>query len=125
MKRFILQLLTWYHGQTLGTMIFTWRNGVLVGQDKLGNKFYRTKDDKKRWVNFADSPDPTIISPDWHGWLHRSWDTPPSENPLQHKGWEKPKLKNQTGTALAYTPAGSLRQAVPEKRRDYDAWKPE
>ncbi len=35
MKRFVLQLLTWYHGQTLGTMIFTWRGGLLADQDKL------------------------------------------------------------------------------------------
>ena len=125
MIRFILQLLTWYHGQTLGTKIFTWRNGVKVGEDELGNKFYRTKDDKKRWVNFADFPDPTIITPDWHGWLHHSWDEPPSETPLKHKYWEKAKLENQTGTALAYVPAGSLRNPQREERRDYDAWQPE
>jgi NADH:ubiquinone oxidoreductase subunit len=45
--------------------------------------------------------------------------------PLLHKTWEKPHLPNLTGTARAYAPAGSIRRAEPEERRDYEAWSPE
>ena len=65
------------------------------------------------------------VSPDWHGWLHRTWDEPPSDKPLVHKAWEKPHVENLTGTALAYAPAGSIRQAHPKDRSDYEAWSPE
>jgi NADH:ubiquinone oxidoreductase subunit len=65
------------------------------------------------------------ISPDWHGWLHHTWDTPPSEAPISHKQWEKPHLPNMTGTPKAYVPAGSIRRTEPTERRDYEAWTPE
>jgi NADH:ubiquinone oxidoreductase subunit len=44
---------------------------------------------------------------------------------MAHKPWEKPHLPNLTGTARAYAPAGSIRRAEPEERRDYEAWSPE
>ncbi len=123
--RFILSLLTWWHGQTLGTRLFTWRRGVRVGEDENGNVFYRTRDGKRRWVNYAGEPEASKISPDWHGWLHFTWDEPPTDKPLDHKPWEKEHQENLSGTALAYAPAGSLRQGQPVNRRDYEAWSPE
>ncbi len=125
MIRFILRMLTWYHGQTLGTQIYTWRNGVKVGEDDMGNIYYRTKDDKRRWVCYADIPEASVIPPDWHGWLHFTWDEPPTDAPLPHKKWEKPHLPNLTGTEKAHFPAGSLRREKPAEWRDYDAWQPE
>ena len=65
------------------------------------------------------------IDPDWHGWLHRTWDEPPTVTPLAHKPWEKPHLENMTGTAMAYAPSGSIRRKDPASRRDYEAWSPE
>ena len=65
------------------------------------------------------------VSPDWHGWLHYTFDEPPSERPLPHKAWEKPHIENLTGTALAYAPPGSIRREQPAERRDYEAWSPE
>ena len=38
---FILRLLTWWNSQTLGTQLFTWRNGVKVGEDAEGNIYYQ------------------------------------------------------------------------------------
>ncbi|HHI71535.1 MAG TPA: NADH:ubiquinone oxidoreductase subunit NDUFA12 [Rhodobacteraceae bacterium] len=123
--RFILRMLTWYHGQTLGTQIFTWRKGVKVGEDEFGNIYYQTRDGKKRWVWYKDAPEASEIPPDWHGWLHFTWDEPPTKAPLQHKPWEKPHHENLTGTPMAYVPAGSLRRPDPVERRDYEAWQPE
>jgi NADH:ubiquinone oxidoreductase subunit len=122
---FILRLLTWWNSQTIGTQIFTWRNGAKVGEDAEGNVFYQTKGGKRRWVIFNGESEATRISPEWHGWLHHTWDEPPTDLPLAHKPWEKPHQENLTGTAAAYAPPGSIRSAAPVERRDYDAWTPE
>jgi NADH:ubiquinone oxidoreductase subunit len=121
----LLRAVTWWNGATLNTQIFTARKGVKVGEDNEGNVFYRTADDSKRWVIFNGEAEASRVDPDWHGWLHRTWDEPPTDKPLAHKAWEKPHQENLTGTALAYTPAGSLRRAEPVERKDYEAWSPE
>jgi NADH:ubiquinone oxidoreductase subunit len=121
----ISRIFTWWDGQTLGTQLWTWRNGKRVGADEQGNVFYRNADDSRRWVIFNGDMEASRVSPDWHGWLHRTFDQPPTERPLVHKAWEKAHLPNLTGTDKAYAPAGSLRRADPAPRTDYEAWKPE
>ncbi len=123
--QFVLRLLTWWNDQTLGTQLFTWRKGVKVGEDDQGNRFYQTRDGKKRWVIYNGEIEASRVSPDWHGWLHHTWNDPPTETPMRHKPWEKPHIENLTGTPLAYAPPGSIRRPVPEERRDYEAWRPE
>lgn len=123
--RFIKQIFTWWDGQTLGTQLWTWRKGERVGEDGAGNVFYRNADDSRRWVIFNGEVEASKVSPEWHGWLHRTWDEPPTEQPLVRKSWEKPHQENLTGTAMAYAPAGSLRRADPAPRADYEAWTPE
>ncbi len=117
--------MTWWNGQTLNTQFYTWRKGQRVGEDDQGNIFYQTGDGKKRWVIFNGEAEASRVSPDWHGWLHHTWDDPPTEAPVPHKDWEKPHQENLTGTAAAYSPPGSIRRADPVKRRDYEAWQPE
>ncbi len=121
----LLRAVTWWHGQTLNTQLYTWRKGVRVGEDEQGNIFYRDRDDKRRWVIFNGEAEASRVNPDWHGWLHRTFDEPPTDAPLPHKAWEKPHDENRTGSALAYAPAGSIRRATPADRRDYEAWVPE
>ncbi|MEP6018248.1 MAG: NADH:ubiquinone oxidoreductase subunit NDUFA12 [Paracoccaceae bacterium] len=121
----LLRAATWWNGQTLNTQIFTWRKGVKVGEDGQGNIFYRNEDDSKRWVIYSGEAEASRVDPDWHGWLHRTWNRPPSEAPLRHKTWEKPHEANQTGSAQAYAPQGSIRREAPAARRDYEAWSPE
>ncbi len=122
---FLLRLLTWWNGQTLGTQLFTARKGVKVGEDEQGNAYYETRDHKRRWVIYNGESEASRISPDWHGWLHFTWNEPPTRAALPHKPWEKPHQENLTGTALAYAPAGSIRHGAPAERRDYEAWSPE
>lgn len=124
MKR-ILGLITWWHGSTLGTTIFTALKGRKVGEDAQGNAFYTSRDGKRRWVIYNGEPEASRISPDWHGWLHHTWDETPEERPLARKAWEKPHQENLTGSAAAYVPAGSIRRADPADRADYEAWTPE
>ena len=121
----ILRAVTWWHGSTLNTQFYTWRKGVKVGEDDQGNTFYRSRDNKKRWVMFNGEAEASRVSADWHGWLHHTYDEIPGDEKLAHKSWEKPHVANMTGSALAYAPAGSLRAAEPRQRRDYEAWSPE
>jgi NADH:ubiquinone oxidoreductase subunit len=123
--KFLLRLLTWWNVSTLNTAFFTWRHGVKVGEDAQGNIFYRSRDGKKRWVIYNGESEASRISPDWHGWLHHTWDELPTEKPLARKVWEKPHQENLTGTDAAYLPEGSIRRATPAQRRDYEAWSPE
>ena len=122
---FIKRIFTWWDGQTIGTQLWTWRKGERVGEDAQGNIFYRNADDSRRWVIFKGEAEASKVSPEWHGWLHRTFDEPPSKTPLAHKAWEKPHVPNLTGTDAAYAPAGSLRRAAPVERSDYEAWQPE
>jgi NADH:ubiquinone oxidoreductase subunit len=121
----LLRAVTWWNGQTLNTQFFTRRHGNKVGEDEGGNIFYQTKDGKRRWVIFNGEAEASRVSPDWHGWLHHTWDEPPTDKPLAHKKWEQPHQENLTGTVAAYAPAGSLRQGKPAARGDYEAWAPE
>ncbi len=120
-----LRLVTWWNGQTIGTQLYTARKGVKVGEDEQGNVFYETRDGKRRWVIYNGEVEATRVSPDWHGWLHFTFDDRPGETPLKHKAWEKPHQENLTGTAMAYAPSGSIRRPQPAERSDYEAWQPE
>ena len=119
------KIFTWWDGATIGTSIYSWRKGKAVGTDSLGNRYYQSSDGKRRWVIFNGEMEASRVSPDWHGWLHFTWDQPPTKAPLKHKSWEKPHQENLTGTAAAYAPTGSIRAGAPTARADYEAWQPE
>ena len=121
----LLRCLTWWNSQTINTQFFTWRNGIKVGDDESGNVFYTSKNGLKRWVIFNGEAEASLVSPDWHGWLHHTWDDLPTDNPLVKKSWEKRHQENLTGTIEAYAPAGSIRKNTPKPRSDYESWKPE
>ncbi|MEL7469368.1 MAG: NADH:ubiquinone oxidoreductase subunit NDUFA12 [Pseudomonadota bacterium] len=124
---FLTEFFTWWNGQTIGTRLFTARNGEPVGEDDAGNRFYQTRDGKRRWVIYNGVADASAVSPDWHGWLHHTFAEPPEDGELPRKDWEKDHIPNMTGTALAYRPPGSV--LTPETRPraggDYEAWRPE
>lgn len=121
---FIKKLFTWWNGQTLNTQIYTWLKGVCVGTDDDGNIFYQSRNGKRRWVIYNGEAEASRISPNWHGWLHYTYDDLPIEKPLPRKDWEKPHQENLTGTALAYKPTGSLRTSEMVDHSDYEAWRP-
>ena len=121
------ELFTWWNGQTFGTRLLTARRGEFVGEDEAGNRFYKTADDKRRWVIYNGEAEASAVSPDWHGWLHRTYDAPPTEDPLPRKTWERAHSPNMTGTEDAYRPKGSLVGQAQRARAtgDYEAWSPE
>jgi NADH:ubiquinone oxidoreductase subunit len=124
---FVKRYLTWWNGATVGTRLFTRRNGIEVGRDDGGNIYYRNADSSRRWVMFAGEVEATKISAEWHGWMHFTWDEPPTEKPMARKAWEKPHQANLTGTDAAYHPPGSITTAAtrPRVTGDYTAWQPE
>ncbi len=117
----------WWRGATLGTLVTTWWSGRYVGTDQYGNRFYQTKDGKRRWVLYNGTVEASRVSPDWHGWLHHTFKEPPTVAPFKAKAWESAYTPNLTGTPNAYRPEGSLaaRGERPAATGDYEAWTPE
>lgn len=115
----------WWDGQTFGTQLWTSRNGTRVGEDAVGNTYYQTAGGKRRWVIYNGPAEASRVGAEWHGWLHHTWDEPPTIRAPVRRVWEQPHLPNLTGTDLAYVPQGSIRRPDPVERRDYDAWTPE
>jgi NADH:ubiquinone oxidoreductase subunit len=122
----IRRIFTWWNGATVGTMLHTRREGVQVGADAEGNTYWTDRAGKRRWVIYAGEAEASRVPPDWHGWLHHTFDRPPTEAPLPVKPWEKPHAPNLTGTSAAYAPPGSIAAPRPPKKiADYEPWSPE
>lgn len=126
MKQFLLQLFTWWNGQTLGTRFWTWRHGEFVGEDEFGNRYYSERNGTRRWVIYNGPAEASAIPPGWHGWMHHRVDTPPPSESYKAREWQKPHQPNLTGTAYAYRPKGSILGAPKRPMTDgeYDAWQP-
>jgi NADH:ubiquinone oxidoreductase subunit len=129
MQEFWAEMFTWWRG-TWGTRLFTRRHGEYVGQDELGNRYYRGRDAKtreRRWVIYNGYAEASAIPPGWHGWMHHRTDTPPSQEAYTPREWQKPHQPNFTGTSQAYRPDGSMltKGQRPRVTGDYEAWSPE
>lgn len=126
MKAFLIELLTWWNGQTVGTRFFTWRKGERVGEDEFGNVYYKERGGDRRWVIYNGVAEASAIPPGWHGWMHHRTDTPPTEDGYVPHPWQKPHHANPTGSAMAYRPGGAMAGGGrPPVTGDYDAWTPE
>lgn len=127
------EIFSWWGGNTWGTRLFTRRRGQMIGRDAFGNTYYRQKKGvgpmgvPRRWVIYKNLAEASQVPPEWHGWLHYTVDTPPTEETYTAKPWQKPHLMNQTGTANAWRPKGSILGHGQRARAtgDYKAWKPE
>jgi NADH:ubiquinone oxidoreductase subunit len=123
-------IFTWWDGATIGTRLFSSRNGDKVGQDALGNVYLQTKAGRKgptrRWVMYNGINDASRIPPEWFSWLHHQIDGVPDEALPPVRAWEKPATPNLTGTAAAYRPAGALEAGGVRAAAtgDYEAWSP-
>lgn len=123
---FLSDLFTWWHGDTLGTRLYTWRKGERVGEDGLGNIYYRERNGTRRWVIYKDLSEASQIPPDWHAWIHFITDELPSDEDYKPRPWEEAHRPNLTGTYEAYRPPGSvMRPRVQEQPLDYEPWSPD
>ena len=128
----LAKIFSWWSGATLGAMFDVGRRADKVGEDDFGNRYFEERKPslngrKRRYVLYKGLAEPSKVSADWHGWLHYTYEKPPTEAPLPRRAWEKDHLPNLTGTLLAYRPKGSLANDAkrPEATGDYEAWSPE
>ena len=82
---------------------------------------------ERRWVVFSDYAEASTIPPSWHGWMHHTVDTPPTQINYKARAWQKPHRPNMTGTPYATKPKGSLAAGDARQKSDgdYEAWKPD
>ena len=128
------KIFTWWSGATLGALWTIHRLGRFVGEDAMGNKYYEAKTDKesydkgrkRRWVVYKGYAEASKIPPEWHGWMHYTWDDPPTVAPVQRRSWELDHQPNLTGTPMAYRPKGSIARGGVRAPAtgDYQAWRP-
>lgn len=107
------------------------KGGEKVGEDTLGNTYYRAKPRKgykreRRWVIYDGAPEASKVPPEWHGWLHHQNDDIPSDKGFR-RTWQKPHQPNMTGTNHAYRPPGHILEGGQRDKAtgDYEAWQPE
>ena len=112
---------------TIGTHIFTWFYGKLVGKDIYHNKYYisKNKNHIRKWVLYFKNVDPSAIPTEWQSWLTND----EIEIPITTKKfkWEKERLNNKTGTKEAYYPSShplSKNYNPDEIKADYESWSP-
>ena len=100
------------------------KDGVLVGTDKFGNKYFenpRFKYGSDRWVRYSDKVgleyDGSQIPAEWFGWMHHKTDIPPTEQPPVKYEWMKEHDMNQSGTKNQYVPYSTTKPKI-------QAWQP-
>jgi NADH:ubiquinone oxidoreductase subunit len=121
---------------SIGTRLYTWLHGELVGSDGQGNRYFREKGGRlrdvgglgceRRWVIYKGEVEGSKVPPVWHAWLHHTVEKAPSgETPT--RPWMKQHLPNLSGTALAYRPRGHELSGGHRAKAtgDYEPWRPE
>ena len=121
MYALISRLFIWWRGYTIGTSIFTYFNGVHVGTDAVGNRYFQSSNGVRRWVLYSGESDATSMPPPWHAWIHKITNDIPGEVALSLEKKSILYRRNMTGTSGAYHPnqandAGEF--------QEYSAWKP-
>lgn len=115
---------------TFTTRLYTRLFGSLVGTDAGGNRYFTERRDRdprrrrRRWVLYPGPPDPTLVPPEWHAWLHYTTDAPLTDMP--HHAWQRPIERNRTGSPAAYLPVGHDRATGLRAHADgdYESWTP-
>jgi NADH:ubiquinone oxidoreductase subunit len=126
------KIFTWWDGATIGTAMSNAIHGEHVGTDAQGNKYYRLSEKtvgglEQRWVIYNGPNDASRVPPEWHGWLHHSYDELPQSHLPPAKIWQAEYTPNATGTVAAYRPQGALERGGRRAAAtgDYEAWTPE
>jgi NADH:ubiquinone oxidoreductase subunit len=120
------KIFTWWDGATIGTALWSWRNGEKVGEDADGNRYFQSRAGR-RWVIYNGSNDASRVPPEWHGWLHGTLDVLPEQGLPPTRPWQADATPNLTGTDAAYHPAGALDRGARRAAAtgDYQPWTPD
>ncbi len=129
---FLSKIFTWWNGATIATALDSALHGERVGTDAQGNAYYRARKKspdgrERRWVIYNGANDASRVPPEWHGWLHGTFDALPESHLPPARIWEVDYVPNATGTVAAYRPAGALERGGRRARAtgDYEAWTPD
>ena len=125
---FLSKIFTWWNGATVGTALFTRFEGREVGRDERGNIYFQhKKNPARRWVIYAGDNDGSNVPPGWNIWLKGSIDELPEKGLPPKRRFEKPPVKNLTGTMAAFRPDGALGSGKirPASTGDYEPWTPD
>jgi NADH:ubiquinone oxidoreductase subunit len=78
------KIFTWWDGATIGTLLNSGLTGEHVGTDVQGNRYFRAKKrqapggpfagQERRWVLYNGANDASRVPPEWHGWIHGTFD---------------------------------------------------
>jgi NADH:ubiquinone oxidoreductase subunit len=126
------EIFSWWGGNTWGTRVTLWRQGRFVGEDEFGNRYYVQRKGvgplgkPRRWVTYKGLAEPSKVPPGWYGWLHYTFNEPPTAAAYQPRPWEAKHRMNMTGTRQAWRPPGSILGAAerPKATGDYKPWTP-
>ncbi|MCL2469510.1 MAG: NADH-ubiquinone oxidoreductase subunit NDUFA12 family protein [Alphaproteobacteria bacterium] len=108
----------------IGTRLHIALFGVFVGEDAMGNRYYRSLGQpERRWVLYRGEAEASLVSPLWFGWLHHQCDQPLPEDEEVRYPWQKAPEPNLTGTPYAYAaPASRVWQARPTQDEARQSW---
>ena len=130
-KLMLARFFIWWREATVGTLFDVKRRSMLIGSDEYGNQYYEDRKPSvsgrhRRYVIYKGLAEPSKVPADWHGWLHHTFEHPPTVEPLSRRSWEIDHSPNMTGTPYAEKPTGSLsNRGVRQKAdSDYEAWDP-
>ncbi len=100
---------------SLGFKIYSFFNGNLVHQDSLGNKFYHDKkNEKKRWVVYAENLGPESLPTNYHNWLHNT-----SMNLVENELSESDLINNIKRRTQKHVPSHKNKE-----NKGYKSWQP-
>ena len=115
----------------IGTYLYTWLKGSLVGTDQFGNRYYRERGKPvrgvpRRWVMYHGEVEASRVPPEWHAWLHHTIAEPPTGSGAPKRAWQREHQPNLTGTEAAYRPPGHEFEGGHRARAtgDYEPWRP-
>lgn len=127
------KIFTWWNSATPGILFTIARNATLVGSDEFGNRYFECRTNKesydsrkRRYVLYRGYAEPSKVPAEWHGWLHYTFDEPPTRAPLKRQKYELEHLPNLTGTLYAWRPKGAISRGGDRAHAsgDYQAWTP-
>ncbi|WP_348539825.1 NADH:ubiquinone oxidoreductase subunit NDUFA12 [Rhodovastum atsumiense] len=110
--------------------VFMYLRGTEIGRDAEGNRYFIERWSRgrgvrrRRWVLYPRDAEASSVPAEWHAWLHHTTDAPLTEMPRYP--WQRPHLRNATGTASAYRPPGhdSMGGQRAAADGDYESWAP-
>lgn len=126
------KLFIWWRESTIGALFDIKRRSNLIGMDDYGNRYFEDRKASlegrhRRYVLYKGLAEPSKVPAEWHGWLHHTFDEPPTTTPLPRQPWETDHKPNMTGTPHATRPKGSLVTGGERQKStdDYEAWSPD